>query len=388
MMKERKFVQAYYTLLQIFYWISIGFTFSYASVYLQSRGAPNGQIGLVLAAAYILAALLQPIIAAIIDRWEIPLARGVIVIYGIAAALAVLLYVLPMPVALVLAVMAVDFSLLSALQPSVNSLAKVLEKLQLPVNFGAARGTGSLVYAIVMAIMGQVLQRVSPLFLPLSYAAVSVISIILLLSFRPILQGKLQLRAAAVGGFPAPKEYPWFWVFLVSVVCLSIGEGFFTAFLLQIMQNVGGDSGTTGLAMGVCASIEFVSMLFYSRFSKKFGVHRLMIFAGWAWIGKTLLMYLAQSPTAIYAAYLLQFVTYAFYIPGSIELVSKILPEKSFLKGQSLTVSAYTLGCVFASVLGGAMLDTIGVHDTLGILIMIMTVGAVLMTLANLKKKA
>ena len=388
-MKPKKSMQAYFSVLQILYWVSVGLTFSYASVYLQNRGVPNGQIGLVLASAYVLSAILQPVIAAIIDHWEIPLAKGVVVIYAMATFLAIMLYVLPLPNVLVMVVMAVTFYLVSALQPSVNSLAQVLEKLHLPVNFGAARGTGSLVYAICMAIMGRVLQRVSPLFLPLSYATLMIVSIVLLLAFKPILGGRLQLRSSAAGGFPTFREFPMFWVFLLSVVCISMGEGFHSAFLLQIMQNIGGDSATTGMAMGICASIEFFAMLLYSRASKKFGVNRLLTLAAWVWIVKAFLMFAAKSPAAIYGAYVLQFLTYAIYIPGSIEFVSKLLPEKSFLKGQSLTVSAYTMGCVLASVFGGLMLDAIGVKPTLAILVGIMAAGAVFMTLAtHWKKKA
>ena len=154
-MKPKRSAQAYFTVIQVLYWVAIGMTFSFASLYMQSRGVPNGQIGFVLAAAYVLSALLQPVIAAIIDHWEIPLARGVIAIYGIATAFALALYFLPLSGFLLMALLSVTFSLVSALQPSVNSLARVLENLGMPVNFGAARGTGSLVYAICMAITGR-----------------------------------------------------------------------------------------------------------------------------------------------------------------------------------------------------------------------------------------
>ena len=98
-------------------------------------------------------------------------------------------------------------------------------------------------------------------------------------------------------------------------------------------------------------------------------------------------MFAANSPQAIYAAYILQFLTYAVYIPGSIEFVSTLLPERSFLKGQSLTVSAYTVGCVLASFFGGMMLDLIGVKSTLAILVGIMSAGAVFVTIAAVTRK-
>lgn len=100
-MKVKRSIQLYYTALQVLYWISVGLTFSYASVYLQSRGVANSQIGLVLAAAYVLAALLQPLIASVIDQWELPLARGAACLYGVAALLALGLYVLPLSTAAV-----------------------------------------------------------------------------------------------------------------------------------------------------------------------------------------------------------------------------------------------------------------------------------------------
>ena len=386
-MKPKRSIQIYYTFLQVFYWLAVGFSFSYASVYLHSRGVSNTQIGLVLASAYVLSAMLQPVIAAVIDRWEIPLAKGVVVIYGLATVLAVMLYAMPMPNILVLVVLVLVFSMINALQPSIISLSRVLEIINRPVNFGVARGIGSLVYAVVMTITGQVLQKVSPLFLPLTYAAVMAASFVLLIVFRPIMSGRLQIRTASIGGFPSVREYPLFWIFLGSVLCLSIGEGFYNAFMLQMMQRVGGDNGSVGITMGVCAAIEFPAMLLYSRLSRKFGVNRLLLVAGWSWMLKALLIYLAGSPMGIYAAYLLQCACYAMYIPGSIEFVSNTLPENSFLKGQSLTVSAYTVGGVVTSFFGGMLLDSIGIQITLGLVAGIMALGAVLMSVATMQKK-
>ena len=387
MIKAKKSIQILYTMIQSLYWVCVGFSFSYASVYLQNRGVPNVQIGLVLAAAYVLAAVLQPMIAAVIDRWEIPLARCIILIYGLAALLAVLVYVLPLPTGGLLVLLAIDFALIFSMQSCINSLAKVLDTLGYPVNFGAARGTCSLVFAVAMALTGQVLRRVSPMFLPLSYAAVSLLIILLLLSFRPILHGKLQVRSETAGSFPSVRQYPMFWLFLCAALFLSVAQEFYASFMLQIMQNVGGDSGNVGLAVGINAAVEFLPMLFYSRLSKRFGVSKLMVFAGWAWVVKSILFFMASSPAGIYAANLTQSVTYALYVPGSIELVSKMLPEKYFLKGQSLAVSAFTVGCVAASLLGGMLLDTIGATGSLGILVGVMIAGAVIMSVCIVKRK-
>jgi len=129
-------------------------------------------------------------------------------------------------------------------------------------------------------------------------------------------------------------------------------------------------------------------MLLYSRFGKRFGENRLLIFSGWAWFAKNGLILLAHSPEAIYAAQLLQFVSYAFFIPGVVRYIAKLLPEETFLKGQSLYGSAYTAGSVIATFIGGRLLDAIGVRGTLTFAQIFSLLGAILLTISVKKSKA
>lgn len=381
-MKQSKFVQIYYTMLHVFYWLAYGFAFMYASLYLQSRGVGNTQIGLVLAFSFACATALQPMIAVWIDRFRISVAKAVVGIYAVSVLLSIALYFVPMSELAVMIVMVAAFSLLYSLQPSIISLSQVLDNLHTPVNFGVARGVGSLAYAIVMSITGQVLQHISPLLLPLGYGSMMVLSIALLLFYRPVLGGKLQAKEKVSKGFPAVRTYPFFWMFLTSAALLAVGEGFFNSFLLQIMQNVGGNSGSVGIAMGVCSGVEFAAMLLFSRVSKRFGVNRLMVVCGFGWVLKAVLMVTAASPAALYAAFCFQFLNYALYTPGSIEFVSRILPEQYYLKGQSLTVSAYTLGNVITTFFGGMLIDTVGVRQSLTIVVVVMLLGSILMAVS------
>ena len=154
------------------------------------------------------------------------------------------------------------------------------------------------------------------------------------------------------------------------------------SFMLQIMQDLGGNSAEYGMATSIAAVLEFPAMLLYSRVSKRFGENRLLILSGWAWFAKNALILLARSPEAIYAAQLLQFFSYAFFIPGVVRYISKILPEDAFLKGQSLQGSAYTAGSVIATLLGGVLLDAVGVRSTLVIAQTFSLLGAALLTVS------
>lgn len=95
---------------------------------------------------------------------------------------------------------------------------------------------------------------------------------------------------------------PAFLLFLISSTCLSLNAVMNGSFMLQIMQELGGGSTEYGLATSIPAILEFPAMLLFSRFSKRFGNERLLVFSGWAWFVKNGLILLARSPEAIYAS--------------------------------------------------------------------------------------
>jgi len=109
--------------------------------------------------------------------------------------------------------------------------------------------------------------------------------------------------------------------------------------------------------------------------------------AAWCWVLKIFLLLVAKSPTAVCLAELMQFLTYAIYLPASLEFVGQVLPPSDFLKGQSLTGSAYSLGCVVASFTGGILLELLAIPTILTILIGVVGIGAFLMTIAVSMKK-
>ena len=84
--------------------------------------------------------------------------------------------------------------------------------------------------------------------------------------------------------------------------------------------------------------------------------------AAWVWVVKDVLTALATSPAMLYAISLLQFASYAFYVPAAVEYVSDALPQQDFLAGQALVGTAFTLGSLAATFIGGWMLDLLGVR--------------------------
>lgn len=383
---SRKNAQALYTMVQSLFWVTYGLMFAFASVYLQGRGFSNSGIGIVLGCSYAVSTFLQPMIANLFARRNIRTERGMCGIYAIAMLLSIVLLLVPLGDPAVALVIVAVFSLESALQPSVDTLARRWTNMGYPVNYGASRGFGSLVYAGMTAGMGMVLQKVSPMMIPAFYLGTMAVTTAILCLIRVPAFTDEKNEAARVLTWKKLLERPMFMLFLAGISCLSLGHVVVDNFMLQVMQNVGGNSSHLGIAISIASLVEFPAMLLYNPLSKRFGARKLLVFSAWAWLVKNMVIFFARSPGAVYAAEVLQFCSYGIYIPASIEYISRVFSARDNLKGQSFAGSAYTIGSVIATFLGGMLMDMLGVFTTLGIVAFITLLGAVLFSVSVRRK--
>ena len=78
--------------------------------------------------------------------------------------------------------------------------------------------------------------------------------------------------------------------------------------------------------------------------------------------GKAFLFYLAPNVPFMYAAQALQAVTYGFYAPSIVHFADDEIGPRDAVKGQSLCVAIFTLGCSLGAYLGGLLLDAFPVR--------------------------
>lgn len=377
----------YYTLLQTLYWAVYCLMFSFASAFLLNRGFSNSSIGLVLGFSYAFSACIQPQIASLIKKKRVRVSSFLCIIIIVVTILAAAICFLPLQGAALGVTMMCMCTLHSSMQPSINSLHRGYELRGVRVNFGFARGMGSVSFALVTFITGQLLKFINPNLLPAMYFAGLIVLLICMYLFRsPVFS--VEDAAGEDRRNSLMRRHPHFAAFLAGLVLLAMAHIFLDHFMLQIMMTIGGNSATLGVALAIAAIIELPAMMLYGRMSKKAGPSRLLTMAGWAWVVKNLLIMLARTPAAIYAAELLQFLSYAIYVPATVDYIAKNLPEGDFLKAQALSGSAFTMGSLLATMIGGPMIDLIGVRPTVILVQVFSITGAILFTFALKKKKA
>ena len=164
MRKNAFALTASYAAIQFFFWFAYGTALAYASPYLLACGLSNTAIGLINAAACALSVLIQPALAAYADKPKSPSLKRILTcllgmmllfdlplcfIAGRSAAMSGLL--------LGAVILTLQLSL-----PLVNALATESMNAGAALNFGLARGFGSIGYAVMSFTMGQLIARQGP----------------------------------------------------------------------------------------------------------------------------------------------------------------------------------------------------------------------------------
>lgn len=379
--------QLFYTMVQCLYWITQGFMYCFASVYLQGYGFSNSQIGIFLGCSYGVAACLQPMIASFISAKNLQIRVGMRTMYAFIVVMAVIVLCIPMPKMIKAVILVILFSIQAAAVPCVNTLVKTLEYVGISINFGLARGIASLVYAIAIALMGRITLVINFKWIPIFYMG-SALCLVVLMSIIdiPKVQFEKENEEKEEKHNSLLKNRA-FMQFVVGAGCLFLGLASVEGFMLQIMQNVKGNSADMSFALSIASVSELPALFFYVKFRKWFGYRKMLILAGWAWVLRFTLVLLAVSPAWIFASQLMHFCTYAFYTPASLDFMSEILDPQDFLKGQAMLGSICSLGSVFATFCGGIMLDYLGVFATLFSIVVVTAIGALLFTLAGIGRR-
>lgn len=329
---------------------------AYGPLFLYSIGLSNTAVGLFLAAASLLSIFLQPAIASLVDRQVLTL-RKVILLHVL------LLFALGLPLLLPLGLYKVPlhFGLLVVmvgLQPFINTLSIDANSSGYPVDFGIARGSASLIYGGVSLVVGAMLVRYDVKLLPLLTLIHLSLFALIFLSFP---RTQSVMKEEEIPSRFSPTSNKSFLYMLLGTLFLFVNHGAMNNFLLRIVENVGGGAGELGIAIGISASVEMPMMYAFTSLRSRFGTLRLLQASALFFVIKSVVLYFAATPFLLYLNMAMQCLTFGLYFPSAVTFVQEILPYSLRARSQAMLVSTITLGGVIASVLGGLLLDLLGV---------------------------
>lgn len=388
-MDSRKSLNIKYMASQIFYFGAFAAMMGYASVYLLHKGFSNSTIGIILSLCSILAVFMQPALASFADNHKnIEIRKIINTIVAIAIILSVALLVIPTNQTLIFILIVAIFSLETTIMPLINTLAFIFEKYGIQINFGIARGLGSVAYALTSMALGYIVEWFSPDLLPICYVVFNALLFIVVHLFvlpknAQIVDADEESETEAevqenVSLLKFAGKYKKFIVFLLGFVLVYFAHTIINNFFIQIITNVGGNSSDMGNAVFLAAMLELPTMAYFTKLSQKVNCGTLIKASIVLFLAKHAITYLATNMVMIYIAQVLQMGAYALFIPASVYYVNCKVDNKDIVKGQSFVTTSMTMSGVFANIIGGILLDAVGVSEVLLIGVILSLIGAVI----------
>ncbi len=354
----------HYSVIQAFFWIAYCAGTGYSSTYLLSVGFENAEIGILIALSGILAALLQPLLAEVIDRSGRRLLKPVI-FGGTAAAglLSFLILLLPEAAYLPAGIcFAGNLTVMQLLIPLINSLS-VSGTESRWINFGFARAVGSLAYAVISYILGMLIAG----------AGMDLLSWVRIAAFLAMAAGiavfpvkitePLSDRRVKEEGFL--KKYPGFGTMMAGCFLLYLCHSILTYYNYQIVLTKGGDEKTYGIVIALAAVLELPVMFGFSGMLKKAPARFWFRLSGAGYIGKSLGALLAGNMAAYCGIQVFQMFAWALISVASVSFVKEITDQEDSTRGQAYVTLSYTAAMACGSLGGGFLLQILGVQTVL-----------------------
>jgi len=242
------------------------------------------------------------------------------------------------------------------------------------MNYGLARGISSIAFSLTSFGFGIILNYHSGNILLPIFLVCYVLFIVALILFR-IDTSSLPLPEKEVieteqkqsdGIFKFLKKYKKFTILLIGMTMVMYSHNLINTYLINIVENVGGDNADMGLSLAIAAGLELPTMAVFILIVKKVKCSTLLKISSFFFFIKSGIVWLAPNMLTLNLSQLLQLFAYALFTPASVYYVNEIIDAKNSVKGQSMVgVATFSLVGAIGSFTGGKILDTKGVSAML-----------------------
>lgn len=365
---------------------------SYAAVFLRYKGFTNTEVGLALSTAAIISIIIQPLIASFTDKTDKLTLRqvnmllmimnfflGFIMLFGNNSKTIVFL------------VFVVTNSIQLSLTSLINALAVEYINKGIMVNFGVARGLGSLMFAILSLALGFIVEISNPNILILAYLILYFLLFwnTFLFKLKPSYQKHFTSPAknkiseneapkSSSSTFAFFKKYKRFTLFLIGVTLMYYSYLMINTYLINIVESFGGNSENLGIGLALAAALELPVMASFTKLLNRFKCSFIIKFSAVFYILKAVLTLAASNMTMIYIAQGTQLFNFALFTPACLYYVSMVIAEKDSVKGQSMiTIATFGLAGVLSNVSGGILQDTLGIKAMLIVGLVVTAIGVI-----------
>lgn len=371
-MDNTKQLNIEYFSLQSLFWMTYCMVVGFSVTYLLSCGYSNSEAGYILASANICALILQPFLADLADHSKKINAMTILLVsIAIIFVCSIGLFFISIRSAVLTLIYVVMITLANAVIAFLTSVQFLMDTSKSKINFGLCRAGGSLCFAILSALMGIMIERIGMKSIPTALFIVTLFIIVLCMYITRHRINDKQTTGLALEKrqssslFVFFRENPKFMILSVAMLFIYYAHAFITNFTISIVRNVGGNHREMGYLIAFMALMELPGMISFKEISRRFKVSSLLLFSMIMFSVKAIIVWLSPSLITLTFGFALQVVSFALYIPASVQYANIIIDEKDTVKAQMMFNFMQAGGAVFSSIIGGWLIDFSGISHAL-----------------------
>ena len=371
-MDNTKQLNIEYFSLQSLFWMTYCMVVGFSVTYLLSCGYTNSEAGYILASANICALILQPFFAYLADRSKKINAMTIFLVsIEIIFVCSIGLFFISVRSLMLTLIYVVMITLANAVIAFLTSIQFLMDTSKSKINFGLCRAGGSLCFAILSALMGIMIERIGMKSIPLALFIITLLIIGLCIFItRHSINGNIKAvltleKKRSSSLFVFFKENLRFMILSIAMLFIYYAHAFITNFTISIVRNVDGDNREMGYLIAFMALMELPGMIGFKEISRRFKVSSLLLFSMIMFSIKAIIVWLSPSLMTLTFGFALQVVSFAIYIPASVQYANIIIDEKDTVKAQMMFNLMQAGGAVFSSIIGGWLIDFSGISHAL-----------------------
>ena len=352
--------------------------FSFNTYYLGTAGFSDRATGILISVSCLAGGLLQAAAGRMADRNPVFIWKNQVIVLAIAeTVLSAALYFTGKGLAA-----GIIFGCMMALSlpmvPMINMATFYYSEHGVPVDYGMARGTGSMSFAVMSYIAGKATVMWGSRMVTV-LAVISAVAILATALSMPMYKTSTddaeKKREAALAGQMSASErmdhrhgilrkYPVFTAMIMGIFLLMFMHNVVCTYMIRIVEAVGGNSGSMGTAMAIAAATELPMMFVYGRMVKRFKLSdaAFITIAGLFYIFRGVLFVMAGSVGMIFFIQAFQGMSYGLLAVSRSNYANKCMDAEDQSTGQSLAAMTESIGALTGSLAGGLLIASAGVR--------------------------
>ena len=357
-------VKMKYNVLSFLFYIAGCCFAGFVAVFLQYKGVSNTLIGVVTGSGCVAAIFLTPFLSSLVMKIKgLNVKKMIYIVYSCLAIVYLAISLFPIPPLFVMVIYMIVYALYLSAGPFMQLLASDYMRIE-DVNFGLARGLGSTAWAVGALGFGFLVDIFTPTILCIGFLFFT-LCMLGLLSTMPTVETITSTDKKSGSVFYIVRRYPIFTGILFGFALMLSAATSLSTYLINIVNNLGGDTSFFGIAVFLMAFSEMPVMAITPSLMRRYKSIQLIEFATVCYVLRNFLICLSPNLLVLCAGMMFQGLSF----------------------GMLTAVLTSGLGAMIGNLLGGVLQDTFGLEAMYIFVYTLTLLGASIVAFAKFKSR-